>query len=210
MPLKDVIVAALSRPAARVVEQPVRDLVNEALKDRGFAGPAEVAALKSELGALRTSLGALTARVDRLQAELGAEVAAALVRAGEAEARAAAAEAALRALHDAAPAAPTPVVAAPVVAAPVVVAPATPASSVASCKVADCGEAPVSMGFCRTHGLTWRAGRLPGFVGPEGLLEVEGQPFRVSDSLAGQPFKVSEKDGRLRVDGRFVTATPLP
>jgi len=63
MPLVDVLRAALSKPAGRVVEAPVRDLVDEILRDHGFAGPADVAKLRQEIAELRDRVAVLENRL---------------------------------------------------------------------------------------------------------------------------------------------------
>lgn len=102
MPLTDILSAALSRPAGRVVDGPVRDIVEEVLRDKGFAGPAELHRLQEDVSALRTALGALTTRVAAAEGEAAAlradrsglerQVEAATARAAAAEKRALAAE----------------------------------------------------------------------------------------------------------------------
>ena len=62
MPLVDVLRAALSKPAGKVVEVPVRDLVEEILRDHGFVGPAEVAKLHQEIAELRDRIAVLENR----------------------------------------------------------------------------------------------------------------------------------------------------
>lgn len=62
MPLVDVLRAALSKPAGKVVEVPVRDLVDEILRDHGFVGPAEVAKLRQEIAELRDRIEVLENR----------------------------------------------------------------------------------------------------------------------------------------------------
>lgn len=201
MSLKDVAIAALSRPAGRVVEGPVRELIDEALKDRGYASPAELAALKEELAQAKARVEALPSRLDALEqklAELGRDTAAlreALQRAQEsanearrvaaaAEARAAAAESRAAELESRAPAA-----------------------EAMTCRAPGCGQPGLAEGFCRAHTLAWRAGRLAGFVSPEGLVDLDGRPGRVSRDLAGHAYQVD--DGRVRVAGRFAAAQPL-
>ena len=211
MPLSDILVAALSRPAGRVVDVPVRAIVAEILADHGYASPAEVAALREEISALRGKVQTLGGRLDALEAGMGAVRAEAeAMRAALEQAHAAARSAEARAgqaLAEAQARAVAPPVATPEPAAP---APAhAAAESADACKVTDCPNTAYAQGFCRTHHHLWRAGRLPGFVSPEGLLELEGRAARVAADLAGQPYKISDKDGRLRVAGRFAAATAL-
>ena len=63
MPLVDVLRAALSKPAGKVVEVPVRDLVEEILRDHGFVGPAEVAKLRQEIAELHDRVAVLENRL---------------------------------------------------------------------------------------------------------------------------------------------------
>jgi hypothetical protein len=63
MPLVDVLRAAISKPAGKVVEVPVRDLVNEILRDHGFAGPADVAKLQQEIADLKARVEVLESRL---------------------------------------------------------------------------------------------------------------------------------------------------
>ncbi len=63
MPIVDIVRAALSRPAGKVVETPVRKLVEEMLADHGFAGPAEIAKLKEEITSLRDRVSVLEGRL---------------------------------------------------------------------------------------------------------------------------------------------------
>jgi hypothetical protein len=105
VPLTDILSAALSRPAGKVVDGPVRVIVDEVLRDKGFAGPAELRRLQDDLASLRKDLGALTARVGTTEGEAAAlradrgglekQVEAATARAAAAEKRAQAAESAL-------------------------------------------------------------------------------------------------------------------
>ena len=63
MPLVDVLRAALSKPAGKVVEAPVRDLVDEILRDHGFVGPADVAKLRQEIAELQDRVAVLESRL---------------------------------------------------------------------------------------------------------------------------------------------------
>lgn len=175
MPVVDILSAALSRPAGRVVEGPVRAIVTEVLQDRGYASPAEVQALRDELAGLRQALERLTGEVQSLRGE------AAHLR-DQAEA--------LRA----APVAAAPVAAAPVASAPAHAAPATPAR----------------LGLSLEEFERWRQGGLPGRIGPDGYVELDGQAFRVDPSLEGRPFTLSKhKSPKLMVDGAPVERTPV-
>ena len=63
MPIVDIVRAAISRPAGKVVETPVRELVQQMLADHGFAGPAEIAKLKQEIVSLQERVSALENRL---------------------------------------------------------------------------------------------------------------------------------------------------
>lgn len=217
MPIKDVIIAALSRPAGRVVDGPVRDIVASALKERGYASPAEVSALKDEIAAVRGQASALTPRLDQLDARLDEArkeaaslreaLAAAASAASEARARADVAEQASAALSAevARLTAESEALKASLAAAPASAAPAV--ASAPACRVGGCGVPAVANGFCREHQLRWRSGRLPGFVSPEGLVDVDGRPGRADLASAGLPYVIA--DGRLKVAGRYAAVTLL-
>ncbi|MEL6347287.1 MAG: hypothetical protein AAFV53_29495 [Myxococcota bacterium] len=175
MPLRDILKAALSGPAGKVVDAPVRDIVNEVLAERGYASPAEVAALREETDRLQAQVQKMQARLDALEK---------------------------RPVNP--PAARLSVSLAPDVPAP----PETPledrvqwvASSAQQnlCKVIGCGKAAYRDGFCVEHAAAWRAGRLPGFVSPEGLVSINGEPRRVAPSFAGQPY--ADRNGQVQID----------
>lgn len=205
MPLKDVLVAALSRPAARVVDAPVREIIEEVLRDHGYASPADLArikddlaglagkvapleralgALEGQLSGLRDEAAGLRAALAKAEAELAAsrvELAASRVELAEAKQALADAQASLTA--------------------------APPPAAAPTCKVPGCGGRVASSGFCRSHLLSWRAGRLAGYVSPEGLIALGGGAGRVGLALAGEPYAVD--GGRVRVGGRETSAVAL-
>lgn len=77
----DLVAKAVSRPAGRVVEAPVREIVEEALRHANLVNPQDVQAVRTELTKLtaqlhelRNQLGALTDAVKAVQSEVeGAE-----------------------------------------------------------------------------------------------------------------------------------------
>jgi multidrug efflux pump subunit AcrA (membrane-fusion protein) len=202
MPLSDILAAALSRPAARVVEGPVRNIVNEVLQDHGYASPAEVQALRDQvasagarLGKLEAQLGAVETAAAGVQAQLDAmstALQAAQTAAAAAQARAAAAEAHssnmdLRvAALEAGATSNTPT------AAPVALA-----------------TDPLAH-LDRQQRHLFRAGRLPGHVGPEGLIDIDGKAYRLDESLAGRPFEVAKtKKLQVLVDGNKLVPSAI-
>jgi hypothetical protein len=198
MPIRDIIAAALSRPAGRVVDGPVRDIVNEILADHGYASPAELAALKAESDGLKGRLGGVDSRIAALEA------AAAVLQDSVTALRD---ELASRPAAEAAEAGPRPSLIPEV--------PDVPAEPFAerqtwaarsveqgTCKVMGCAEATHRDGFCASHAGDWRAGRLGGFISPEGLVSVSGEPRLVDPALAGLAYAV---EGRVvQIDGRQV------
>lgn len=69
--IRDTLSSLLSGPAARAVESPVREMVEEILASRSFAAPADVDALRRELEALRAGSGDETAvKITALEQEV--------------------------------------------------------------------------------------------------------------------------------------------
>lgn len=234
MPLTDILSAALSRPAGKVVDGPVRDIVDEVLRDKGFAGPAELRRLQDDLATMRKDLGALTARVATTEGEAAAlradrgglerQVEAATARAAAAEKRAQAAEASLSEALERATAAETHAAGVAAVA----------ASAEERARLAD-DRAKVALnrsrqaleGVASPEALT--AAAAPGqsavepapaptpgeaapephddptSVGPAGEVLVDGVAYRVDASHAGKNYEVrGTRSRRVRIDGRFV------
>ena len=67
MPLSDVLQAAMSRPVARIIDSPVRALMNEILEDYGYASPEAVEALRRELAEAEALLHRQTSRLEELE-----------------------------------------------------------------------------------------------------------------------------------------------
>lgn len=163
MSLTDLFASRLSRPAGKVLDAPIRDIVHEILKEHGYASPAEVQALRDEVRDMRGRVDGMEKRLAdlahlaeqaRAEANLArqartAEVApAADPRVAQLEARIAELEAAATARALARPSAgPAPLSAAPR----------------AGCQVPGCGETVRSKGFCSAHYQQWRRGTLAGF-----------------------------------------------
>lgn len=79
MSVIDLLARALSGPAGRVVEAPVRDIVDEVLRSQDVVRPAELQALRGELRgvnsaleALKVQIGALSKAVDGVREAQGA------------------------------------------------------------------------------------------------------------------------------------------
>ena len=171
MALIDLLTRLASRPAGRVVEAPVRDLVQEALRSAELASPQEVQELRGRVMDANTELVTLGARVGALDQRL-AEV----LRDNE-QLRARLYELEQQPGEPEPEPAPQPKLV------------GAPTSD--TCKLPDCDNRTRSKGFCQKHYASWRSGDLPGFVGPEGLLEHRGKPLRVDAEYQGQPVAVS-------------------
>ena len=161
MPLIDIVSAALSGPAGRVLEGSVRAIVAEVLQDRGYASPAEILALRDELQALAEGNRRLEAELSELRGRLDEPVVPLADSAGH----------------------PSPV------------------------------REPVAeaerLGMSLDEHQRWRAGGLPGRIGPDGYLELEGKAWRVDPGLEGRPYSLSQHDRpRVMVDGKVVKKEP--
>lgn len=141
MSLTDLFASRLSRPAGRVLDAPIRDIVHEVLKEHGYASPAEVQALRDEVRDMRGRVDGMEKRLADLQH---------LAEQARAEANLARqARASEAPVPAAAPSTPAP---APLSAAPR-----------GGCQVPGCNETVRSKGFCSAHYQQWRRGTLAGF-----------------------------------------------
>jgi len=176
--------------AGKTVEAPLRAIVHEVLKEQGYASPAELQALRDEARALRARVEAVEGRVKELDTRVVAPAAPAedprvAQLAGQLEALAAELEAVKLAAAGSA------------------VRPGLTAEPRGTCKVPGCKQPVRSKGFCSAHYQQWRRGTLKGFVGLDGLAEVDGRVVHLDPDHAGG---VVTLDGRrVLVDGRAVT-----
>lgn len=196
MPIRDVIVAAISRPAGKVVDAPVRDIINEMLSERGYASPAEVAALRDEADALRGQLDALQGAVQDISSQLEA-VQGQLSELQQRPAQAAPANHAV--LVPSIPAVPQGSLEQRQ-------SEAVVATEQGQCLVDGCTEPARRDGFCTAHAEQWRAGFLPGVVSPEGLVSVDGQARRIAPGHAGALYAVV--DGQVHIGDQSVPSVP--
>lgn len=189
--MRELLSRLLRRPASRVVEAPVRELVHDALSGQDLPSAADLNAVKHDLERANVEIQELAGRVDALGQtveSLRAERDALLAEKAAARAAPPAKKKAPSAKKEAPPPkkkAPPAKVKTP--------AKGAAASSPRACKVPDCAESPKSRGFCKTHYATWRRSGLDGFVGPEGLIDHGGQALRVSMKHQGKAVAVSGK-----------------
>lgn len=213
----DILTNVVSRPAGRVVEGPVREIIDDALLEHQLASSQDLDRLRSEMEQYRSRLEDLEARLS--QAEERADtlvdrLAEATQRADDAEdrmfesqTRAEQLEDELEALQerlrgaDSSPAPASPKNGA---------SPDSPARR-RGCKVPDCDRTHRSKGFCSAHYQQWRRGTLEGYVTPQGVVADGPRRFRVDESLAGLPFTLSGRveDRVIRVDKQTVEHTRL-
>lgn len=203
-----------ARPAGKVLDAPIREIVHEVLREHGYASPAEVQALRDELRDLKTRVDGLGRTVGELSAvaeEARAEAAAARAEAtrpfptpvadpriGALEARVAELEAALEAATIATAAAS----AAPPVEPPAAEEPEHSNGPRVGCKVDSCPEAVRSKGFCSAHYQQWRRGTLKGFVTAEATILVGERIVHLPKDTIGEAVRVDS--GKVVVNGVVV------
>ncbi len=224
MALSDILAARLAGPAGRVLDGPIREIVQRMLQESGYASPAEVQSLRDEARDLRGRIDAVDRRagelanllqvargeVDRARADAqrAADAAVAARAAQEAPARGSddprvdALIAEVATLRAALAARPTEA------AAPEAQVdrrlPPVSAAPRGVCKVPDCGAPVRSKGFCSAHYQQWRRGTLRGFVTLDGLVELDEESLTLPAVYAGG--HATRVDGVLHVDGQPVEA----
>ena len=218
MAIIDIFAGLISKPASRVVEAPVRDLVDEILRQQDVARPHEVAQVKREIQALGKEIEGLVGRLDSLQKSLDglqsapapaakpapkpvAKKAAPKPVAKKADPKPVAKKAAPKPVAKKATPKPAAKKAAPKKAAAkqAVGKRGRPSLSELGCKIHGCKGEHRSKGFCSQHYQQWRRGRLEGFIGPEGIVTKGKISVQVDKKLSGHAAKFSGKGKALKV-----------
>ena len=168
MAIADRVASLLSGPASKVLDAPIRDALDAVggdlpramqhavLRERRYAGPAEVDALRNGARELQARLTALEGRVDTLATQLDAANAALREARASELARVTALSEELANLRAAMASRATPATASPAEAAPASV----PPRALAPCNVEGCGQPVRSKGLCSAHYQQWRRGSL--------------------------------------------------
>ena len=190
MAILDLVAGIVSGPAGRLVEAPVREIVEEVLRQQRVASPQEVARLRSELSSLTSELSKMAAQVASLQEKLDE------MKSAPAAAPAPAPKVAAPAPKKAAAKKPAAKKAAP---AKAKTKRGRPSKAHLKCSVPGCDGAHRSKGLCGKHYQTWRRGALPGFVGPEGGVSKGDINLRVDKKLAGKAARITGKGNGIKV-----------
>ncbi len=191
-----------------MLDAPIRDIVQQVLRESGYASPAEVQGLRDEARDLRGRLDAVDRRAAdlvRMLEDARSELSSVKAEAQSATARPVASDPRVAALESevASLRARVAELAVRPVAAPAA-APAVTAVPRGGCKVSGCAEVVRSKGFCSAHYQQWRRGTLKGFVGLDGTATLEdGSAVTVPASYAGGA--ISRKGSGLVVEGRSVS-----
>lgn len=211
MGLRSSLSALLSNPAGRLLDGDLHERIQDALAGLPLARASDLERLREEIDALREQpapsddrLAALEERVTslekRLSMAMGAVQAAtaklmelqqaseqAQATASRALQRATSASAAAESATDGISAleARLEELDAPASAAPERSVPAAPTSE-PSCRVPGCTNKHRARGFCGRHYQQYRRSTLEGFVGPDGVLPLEGEVLHVDPALAGR------------------------
>lgn len=179
--------------AGKTVEAPLRAIVHEVLKEQGYASPAELQALRDELRGVKSRVDGLEGRLAELvkllegaRAELAAARAPAPAEDGRVDGLVSEVQALSRRVEALGAAGPAPLVAAPRT----------------NCKVDGCSQQVRSKGFCSAHYQQWRRGTLRGYVGLDGLAEVDGRVLHLAPDHAGG--MVTLNGHQVLVDGHTV------
>jgi hypothetical protein len=218
MAILDLFAGIVSGPAARVVEAPVRDLVDEILRQQDIARPQEVAQLKREIQGLSKDLAGMVSTLENVQKALEAlqskadKPKAAAEPAPKKVAKKAAAKPAPKKVAKKVAAKPAPKKVAKKVAAKpapkkvakkvVTASPGKrgrPSMSTLGCKFRGCKEEHRSKGFCSKHYQGWRRGKITGYVGPEGLAAHGKITVQVDKKLGGHAAKFDGKGKAMKV-----------
>ena len=191
MAILDMVAGIVAGPASRIVEAPVREIVDEVLRQQRVASPQEVARLRSEISSLTSELSKMAGKMSEIQATLDS----------------------ISSTEKATPKAKVETVAKKksvakkkAVAKKAKPAPANtskkrgrPSKADAGCNVKGCNGKHRSKGLCSKHYQVWRRGALEGIVGPEGLASNGKVTIQVTKKLGGQPFKITGSGAKAKI-----------
>ena len=202
MAIVDLLAGIVSGPASRVVEAPVRELVDEILRQQDIARPHEVAQLKREIQGLGKELEGLVGKLESIQKALdGLQTKSEAAPAKKAEAKPAAKKAPAKKAEPkpAAKKAPAKKAASKTPAKKTPGKRGRPSLADLGCKVKGCNGKHRSKGFCSSHYQQWRRGRLEGFVSAEGLASKGKVAVQVDKKYSGEAVVFSGKGKDLKV-----------
>jgi len=196
MAILDMVAGIVAGPASRIVEAPVREIVDEVLRQQRVASPQEVARLRSEISSLTSELSKMAGKMTEIQAKLdGLSSAPKVTKAPTAKKAVATKKKAVttkkkvEATDDSSKKKR-----------------GRPSKADAGCNVKGCNGKHRSKGLCSKHYQVWRRGALPGIVGPEGLASNGKVTLQVAKKLGGQPYKItgSGSKAKITVSGKSV------
>jgi hypothetical protein len=213
MAILDLFAGIISGPAARVVEAPVRDLVDEILRQQDVARPHDVAQLKREIQGLSKDLADMVSTLENVQKTLDGLQAKAEKPAAKKVVAAPPVAKPIAKKATAKKVTAKKATAKKVTAKKVTAKKATakkvaksaagkrgrPSMSTLGCKVHGCKAEHRSKGFCSKHYQGWRRGKIDGYVGPEGLVTHGKVTVQVDKKLGGNAAKFNGKGKALEV-----------
>ena len=201
MAILDMVAGLVAGPASRIVEAPVREIVDEVLRQQRVASPQEVARLRSEISSLTSELSKMAGKMSDIQSTLDT-----LSAAGKPAAKAKKETVAKETVaKKAAPKKAAPKKAEPKKAKAKAKAATSekkrgrPSKADAGCNVKGCNGTHRSKGLCSKHYQVWRRGAQEGLVGPEGLASNGKVTMQVIKKLGGQPFKITGSGAKAKI-----------
>ena len=189
MAILDMLAGIVAGPASRIVEAPVREIVDEVLRQQRVASPQEVARLRSEISSLTSELSKMAGKMAEIQTTLDT-LSSAAKPAVKAKAKTAAKKSTAKK-----PASKK----AKAASATTGKKRGRPSKADAGCNVKGCNGTHRSKGLCSKHYQVWRRGALDGLVGPEGLASNGKVTMQVIKKLGGQPFKITGSGAKAKI-----------
>ncbi len=220
MSIRKVVGGLVAGVAGRVVEAPVRDIVDKVLNQQELPPTEEVGALRSEVKRLATELASMQGKLGELVTALeGLQTKTKAPVGGQDTSKTASPTPAASAppvppAKKSPPKKAAPKKAAPKKAAPKKAAPkkrGRKSLTHLGCGVPGCTTPHRSKGFCANHYQAWRRGNLDDFVGPEGLIGDNGGTWQVDKKYAGITVAIDHQGKRAKVlvDGKSVRSKKI-